>query len=91
MKLQPLQSNILCSVHEGRGSVLQLPDGAELQPYAKVLSLGPDCKFLKVGDQVLFHPASAIFADKIDDEKIVMCNESAVFAKYIESDPIPNN
>jgi len=92
MKLQPLQSNILCSVHEGRETEIIIPDKSEgVQPYAKVLSVGPDVKKVQLGDRVLFHPSNAIFADEIDGEKIVIVSEAAVFARYVDFDPIPNN
>ncbi len=82
MQLKPLQSNILCSVHEGGDSAIVLPEGVNANPYAKVLALGPDCKFIAVGDHVLFHPSNATFADKIDGQQVVIAPEAACFAKY---------
>lgn len=83
MQIQPLQSNILCTVHEGKESILHLPAGVEMQPYAKVIAIGPDCKHRKVGELVLFNPSNVIFADDIDEVKTVIVPEGCCFAQYI--------
>lgn len=83
MQIQPLQSFILCTVHEGRSTTLHLPGDATLQPYAKVIAVGPDCKQRKVGDLVLFDPSNAIYADTINNEKTIIVPEGCCFAQYI--------
>lgn len=89
MHIHPTQNYILCTVHEGGEGKIVLPQGVHNQPYAKVLEVGPDCKFLAVGDLVLFHPSNATFADKIDGEQTVIVPEGSVFAKYTLPEPIP--
>lgn len=92
MKLKPLQSNILCSIHEGRETELHLPDSSDgLQPYAKIIDVGPDVKILAIGDRVIFSPANVFYKEETDGLKLVMVSEAAVFAKFVDSDPIPNN
>ena len=92
MTIQPTANYFLCSVHEGKNleAGLVLPENVELQPYAKVLAIGPDVKTLALGDLVLFHPSNAVFADTIDDQRIVIAPEGCVFAKYVEQ-IVPNN
>ena len=88
MTLHPLRNYILCSVHEGRDlpEGFTLPDGVELQPFAKVIACGPECKLHKLGDMVLFNPSNAIFADTIDDQKCVIVPETCTFACYTKDD-----
>lgn len=85
MQIQPTQSYLYCSIHEGKntGGIL-LPQGAaELQPYATVILVGPACKLHAPGDFVLFTPANVIYADENKFGKFVIVPESAVFAKYL--------
>lgn len=90
MTLHPLQSNLLCHVHEGKElGRIHLPDDVQIQPYAEIIEAGPDCKWAKVGMKVLFSPQSVIFADSIDGKKTVLVNESAVFAEWKDEAPVP--
>lgn len=92
MKLTPLQANILCSIHEGRETELVLPDSSDgLQPYAKIIAVGPKVTTLSIGDRVIFSPSNVFYKEETDGEKLVMVSEAAVFGKYVDSDPIPNN
>lgn len=91
MHLTPLQNYLLCSIHEGKNTgTLVLPDGVEMQPYAKVKSIGPECKRTAIGDMVLFAPENAVFVDNTPIEKLVIVPEGACFAKYTEEE-VGNN
>lgn len=88
MTLIPTQNYILIRERsiKKEGNVIQLPANASpLQPYGEVISVGPDCKFTKPGDKVVFIPSNMVAGfDEGKDEKFIV-SEDAVFGKYIPS------
>lgn len=90
MTIKPLQNYILCSIHEGREiSIIQLPDASNpMQPYAKVIAVGPAVSLVSLGDRVLFAPENAIYSDEyLDENKVrirtVIVPEGCCFARYV--------
>ncbi len=86
MQLIPLADNILVELHEGRklAAQLVLPEQSEhLEPYAKIVAVGPDVAKLAVGDLVLFHPQNLLYTDNPPGKRIGLLPAAACFAKYI--------
>jgi co-chaperonin GroES (HSP10) len=49
------EGTIRCSPCNGKGGLLVTPDTAQRRPTSgTIVSAGPDCKFVKVGDSILF-------------------------------------
>jgi hypothetical protein len=78
MKIYPQQDYLLlqiCDLPSEQG--IALPEGSVREPYGHVISVGPNCKFVKEGDNVLFFPSSAI---RFDEDRAVI-GEASIFAK----------
>lgn len=46
---------VICSACEGKGGLLIAPETSQRRPTSgKIVSAGPECKYLKVGDSVLY-------------------------------------
>ena len=80
MKIIPTQNYILVRMHDiSSDSDIQLPEGLQREPYGEVVLCGPECKFTKPGQTVLFHPLSIIGFDKGGDARYIV-SEGSVFA-----------
>lgn len=87
MTIHPLQSMILCQVHEGKKTNrIHIPDDVQVQPYAEILEIGPTCTFAKVGMKILCNPSVAVYADTINGKKLMIVHESACFAEWKETE-----
>ncbi len=87
MKIKPVSTYLLISIHEGRKpkSKLVLPAASEpMFPYALVKDVGPDVTKFKVGDKVLCLPQNVFVVDQ--NANVHLLPEGAVFAT-IEGEP----
>lgn len=79
MKLIPTQYYLLIRIRDvAADSKVVLPEGVHRQPHGEVIDTGPDCKFCKVGDRVLFMLNNVLRFEHTEDAIIA---EGAVFAK----------
>lgn len=79
MKLIPQQYYLLIQIRDvAADSKIQLPEGVLRQPHGEVIAVGPDCKFCKVGDRIMFMLQNVIRFEHTEDAIIA---EGAVFAK----------
>lgn len=79
MKLIPQQYYLLIQIRDvASDSKVLLPEGVQRQPHGEVIAVGPDCKFCKVGDRVMFMLNNVIRFEHTQDAIIA---EGAVFAK----------
>ncbi len=63
-------------------SSVVLPEGSKRQPYGKVLDVGPDCKFVKVDDKLLFLPGNLLgFEISSRENPVFIVNETCILAK----------
>lgn len=77
MKIIPQQNYILGVIRDLPSTAgIELPSGMQREPYGFVLEVGPDCKFVKKGQNVLFFPSSII---RFDEDRFVI-SEGSVFA-----------
>ena len=77
MKIIPQQNYLLGVVKDlPSDSGVLLPEGMQREPYGLILEVGPDCKFVKKGDKILFFVSSVM---KFDEDRFVIA-EGCVFA-----------
>ncbi|HSW81138.1 MAG TPA: co-chaperone GroES [Candidatus Saccharimonas sp.] len=83
--IKPLADRIVATREEAQSktaSGLYLPEAAKEQStLAKVIAVGPEVKYLKVGDRIIYKQYAQSLAElKIDGEKFISVRESAVIA-----------
>ena len=81
--IKPLADRIVAVREEAKtktASGLYLPDAAKEQSIvAKVVAVGPEVKYLKVGDRIVYKQFADSLAElKIDGEEFISVRESAV-------------
>lgn len=88
MQIVPTQNHMVIAMRDlhksDAGLVLPEQSQQHLVPYGKVLAVGPDCKTIKVGDSVLFHPANLIAGfDQGESTERFVIPESCVYATIL--------
>ena len=86
-KLQPFYDNVLIKRRElgnesSGGIIISVQEG-ESNTDGIVVKLGPDCKFVKVGDHVLFDSLNGTVLP-VGDEDLVFISEESLMGKYHE-------
>ena len=86
-KLQPFYNNVLIKRrelgNESAGGIIITIEEGESNTDGVVVKLGPDCKFVKVGDHVLFDALNGTILG-VGDEDLVYISEEALMGKYYE-------
>lgn len=79
--LTPTQYYILVEIKdvESESPIVRPDASGPSQPYGLVISCGPDCKFVEVGDKVCFLPQNMIGFENA--KNLVIIPETSVFAK----------
>lgn len=82
MKIIPQQNYLLVRLYdEPSDSSVVLPEGLAREPYGKIVLAGPDCKFCKEGDNILFMRSALLTGfDQGHDERFII-SEGSVYAK----------
>jgi chaperonin GroES len=83
--IAPLADRIVAVREEAENktaSGLYLPDAAKEKPtMAKVIAVGPEVKYLKVGDRIVYKQyAESLVELKIDGKEYIVIRESGVVA-----------
>lgn len=80
MKITPTTNYCLVRMRDRyTNNVVKLLEGVKIEPYGEVVAVGPDCKIVKVGDNVLFVPEAYIAGfDQGADERFII-SEGSVF------------
>jgi len=82
LKITPCKSYLLIEINElPTENIVALPGGAHRFPYGDVLAVGPECKFTKVGDKVLFMAGNAIQFNHPEGDYFIL-HEDSVMGKY---------
>jgi co-chaperonin GroES (HSP10) len=82
LKIIPQQRYLLIEINElPTEELVAMPEGAHRFPYGDVLAVGPDCKFTKVGDKVLFMAGNVIQFNHPEGDYFIL-SEDAVMGKY---------
>jgi chaperonin GroES len=83
--IKPLDDRVVAVREEAETKTatgLYLPDGAKEKPFtAKVVAVGPEAKYLKVGDRIVYKQyAQSLVELKLDNKEYIVIREAGVVA-----------
>lgn len=84
-KFVPFFDNVLIKrrelSNESSGGIILTLHEAESGTDGYIVGIGPDCKFVKIGDHVLFDGLNATVIP-VEDEDLVFISEESIMGKY---------